>query len=150
MLRSDCGLHTSDQDRRCLLMTSLRVSKCNAIPNGILLKPILDCYRPDRTPIFYLNLYWALSARQKSSSLLKSILVRYQPDRNTAFYSNPHWAYIGHTGIQHSTEMIKYDNSQPTAKKLSNSALHCKIKSRRIYGKYTGCQCLYRKFYGGL
>ena len=34
-----------------------RVPKCSAIQENILLKSILDRYRPDRTPVSYLNLY---------------------------------------------------------------------------------------------
>ena len=37
-----------------------RVSKCSAIPDSILLKSILDGYRPNTNPVFYLNLYWTV------------------------------------------------------------------------------------------
>ena len=37
-----------------------RVSKCCAIPAIILLESILDLYRPDTNPVFYLNLYWTV------------------------------------------------------------------------------------------
>ena len=61
MLKTDCGLHISDQDPRFVDdKTEQRVSMCSAIPASILLKSILDRCRPDMNPVFYLNLYWTV------------------------------------------------------------------------------------------
>ena len=103
-------------EKPCLIPISSEqsVSKCSAIPARILLKSILDGYRPYRNPASYLNLYWAhiqstyiyiesIFALQESSILLISILDRYRLDGSPAFYLYLYMTVIGQTGIQRST-----------------------------------------------